>query len=150
MTWMIEMVLENESRVFRTQMLYASEYWNNSSYPKCYGHQQIWKGQDSRVIDWDGLFIQESQWGRTYSGYLTRTYCEKTPQYKWHGMSRVQNPVKKDPLWIFEKDIVGGSPTSINGIGMSRVSGNNQAANWGRLFDMMEDQKESFMDKDML
>jgi len=27
---------------------------------------------------------------------------------------------------------------------------NNQAADWGRLFDMMEDQKESFMDKDML
>jgi len=28
--------------------------------------------------------------------------------------------------------------------------GSNQAADWRRLFDMMEDQKESFMDKDML
>ena len=41
-------------------------------------------------------------------------------------------------------------PPSINGIGMLRVSRNNQAANWGRLFDMMEDQKKSFMDKDMV
>ena len=43
-----------------------------------------------------------------------------------------------------------GKPSSMSSIEMSRVSGNNQAADWGRSFDMMEDQKESFMDKDML
>jgi len=61
-----------------------------------------------------------------------------------------RNPSKEGPTVDIWQGHTARKPPSINGIGMSRVSGNNQAADWGRLFDMMEDQKECFMDKDML
>jgi len=127
-------------------------------------HQQ----QDSQVIDWDGLFIQESQWGRTYCGYLTRTYCEETLQYKWHWnvksiwkqsgcqLRKIVWTMMKDQKKSFmnrntsEKRPTVDKEQNSRMIDWDGLFGNNQAANWGRLFDMMEDQKESFMDKNML
>ena len=118
-------------------------------------HQQ----QDSQVIDWDGLFIQESQWGRTY--------CGETPQYEQHW--NVKSIWKQSGCWLrkivwtmmkdkkesfMNRNPSEERPTVDKGqnswmIDWDVLFGNNQAADWERLFDMMDDQKESFMDKDM-
>jgi len=92
-----------------------SALWSIGFWLRRIDHQQ----QDSQVINWDGLFIQESQWGKTYCGYLTRTYCKETPQYKWHW--NVKSIQKQSGCWL--RKIV---------------------------WTIMKDQKESFMDKDML
>jgi len=125
-------------------------------------HQQ----QDSWIIDRDGLFIQESQWGRTYCGYLTRTYCKETLQYKWHwnvkSIQKQSGCRLRKIVWTMMKDQKESfidrnsseeTPTVDKGqnsrmINWDGLFGNNQAADWERLFDMMKDQKESFMDKE--
>jgi len=101
--------------------------------PRCYMHQNI----GTIAHNQSAMNINESGKNKIVGlsiemDYLYRNSSEEGPTVDiWQG-----HTVRKPP--------------SINGIGMLRVFGNNQAADWGRLFDMMEDQKESFMDKDML
>ena len=92
----------------------------------------------------------------------------KPPQYKWHW--NVESIWKQSGCWLrkivwtmmkdqkesfMNRNPSEERPTVDKGqksqmIDWDGLFGNNQAADWGRLFDMMKDQKESFMDKGML
>jgi len=113
-----------------------SALWSISFQLRRIDHQQ----QDSRVIDWDGLFIQESQWGRTYCGYLTRTYCEETPQYKRHW--NVESIWKQSGcrlrkiVWTMMKDQKESfmDKVMLRGSTPAYMVPGSQNAEWGRLF----------------
>jgi len=116
-----------------------SALWSISFRLRRIDHQQ-----DSWVINWDGLFIQESQWGRTY--------CGETPQYEQHW--NVKSIWKQSGCWLrkivwtmmkdkkesfMNRNPSEERPTVDKGqnswmIDWDVLFGNNQAADWGRLF----------------